>query len=81
MATFDEHFDKPDRRPLITTAAVRWVCCTVVVLAVIALVAAFAWHRPDDAVRAVAALWQGFTTVFGIAVMLVVVVFFLASIH
>lgn len=77
----DEHFDKPDRRPLVSTAAVRWICCTVVLLTLVGLVAVAAWHRPDDAVRAVAVLWLDFKVVLGAAAALagfIALVFFLS---
>lgn len=61
----DEYFDGREPAPLVSHASVRWVCGTVVLLVVIGLLAAFAWHRPDDAVRAAAVLWADLRSAAG----------------
>lgn len=74
----DEYFEPSGAEPLVTTAAVRWICCTVVLLVVIALVAVFAWHRPDDAISAATVLWADAKGAIGVIVFIAVVLLFMA---
>jgi hypothetical protein len=71
----DEYFDTPPARPLLSDASVRWICGTAVLLAVVVLLAAAAWHRPDDAVRAVAVLWTDTKELLGFMAIVAVILF------